>query len=338
MNVKNSLLLIFKNINTFQNNLKNQIDNVLFKPIECYLLESNWKSNLLIHSNNNSYKNFNKSLNQEINQSFIDNFSMAIKFLANDGQISYVSKNLMESFFNKKELNQLHNISQIYAANKKIIIDFQGNDLNKSILIISPIENENKKIIFIVVFKNNYKNKNEIFKSLLSENINNQADIDKLKEKYLDFLINFEDFINNEDDDEKNSIKLSSIIINENNEKEIKEILQILILFYYYEKYLSKINNIFSEYQNYYLINQDWIDIYKEYYYYNDLFHLLKEYDKNHYDINYLKIDNNLKGIINLFYDNFRKFKIQIGIPEYLKNIDSLKASLLKSKNLKYFK
>ena len=50
-----------------------------------------------------------------------------------------------------------------------------------------------------------------------------------------------------------------------------------------------------------------------------------------------MKIDGYLKSIINIFYDSYIKFKIKLGLPEYLKNIDSLKASMQKSNNLNYF-
>ena len=167
MNIKNPLLLFLKNFNTFTSNLNNQISKVLFNPIECYLMESNWENIFLKFFNNNSNKNYNLSSYPEINQYFIDNFILAVKYLQNGGQFSYISKDEMESFFNKEELNIYHNISDIYAENRKIIIDFKGNNLNKSILIINPFENHDKRNIFIIIYKNNNKDKKKIFGSLL---------------------------------------------------------------------------------------------------------------------------------------------------------------------------
>ena len=317
---------LFKNINEFENELKNQLNQKTIKQMECYLLESNWKNKLL--------KSFNLASHQEINQSFIDNFNMAIKFLKNDGQISYVSKKIIESNFNKEEINKCHNISQIYVANKKIIIDFQRKDSIQSILIINPFENKRK--IFILVFKKNNKDKKEIFESLLSKNITNISDIEKIKEKNLDYLIKFDDYIKNINNNDENNINLSSSIV-KNNEKEIKEILQILILLYYYERSLSKLNNIFNEKQVYYLINQKWIESYKDYYHYTDLIEIIKEYDFKNKDINFFEIEPYIKNIVNDCYNKYITYKIQLGLQENSKNKDLLKASISKNNNMDYY-
>ena len=336
MNIKNPLLLFLKNFNTFTSNLNNQISKVLFNPIECYLMESNWENIFLKFFNNNSNKNYNLSSYPEINQYFIDNFILAVKYLQNGGQFSYISKDEMESFFNKEELNIHHNISDIYAENRKIIIDFKENNLNKSILIINPFENHDKRNIFIIIYKNNNKDKKKIFESLLLENINNLSDLEKLKEKHLEYLISFEDYIQIINSKEMNNNEIPFSLI-KNCEEEIKEILQILIMLYYYEKYLSNSKNVFSEYKKYYLINKEWIEKYKEFYNYYDLLYLLKEYDSsNNYDINYLNINNYLESIINYIYAGYIKFKIQIGLPENL-DIDSLTVSAHNSNSFEYY-
>ena len=250
---KNPILSFLNNFNTFQSHLNNQINKVLFKPIDCYLMESNWEDKLLKFFKNDSGEKFNLLLYPEINKCFIDNFIIAINFLQNGGQFSYVEKNTMETFFYKEELNKIHNISHIYAENRKIIIDFLGNKYNKSLLIINPFENNDKRNIFIIVFKKNNKDKKEIFESLLLENINNLSDIEKLKEKYLDNLIKFVNYKKIFSNNEMKNNEISLTII-KNSEEEIKEILQILILLYYYEKYISNNINVFSEYKKYYLI------------------------------------------------------------------------------------
>ena len=340
MKENNSVFL--KDLNAFQNYLKNQLNKRDFNPIECYLIHSALKNCLLNHFNdinykNNSKKNYNLSYFSDINKYFIDNFKICLDFLKNGYQFIYASKNIMESFFNKEDLKKYHNISEIYVVNKKIIVDFQDNNCNKSILIINPFENFDKRNIFIIVFNiNNFKEKKEIFKSLLSENINNLLDEEKLKDNYFNILYKFEDFLKIKNDNEINNNK-SSYIINKNQGKEIKEVLQILILIYYYEKYLSKKNYVFSEYQTYYLINSEWMEIFKEYYYYKYLINILNENDLKNKDINFLKIDSYINSLTNEFYENYINFKIQIGLRKDLRNIDSLKATIFISNNLNYY-
>ena len=202
---------LLKDINEFEDKLKKQLNEKILKSIECYIFESNWKNNPLNH--------------------LIYNFSMAINFLKNNGEICYIGKNLMEQNFNKEEINKFHNIPLIYTENNKIIIDFHENESNQSILIIYPLEK--KKYVFIIVLKKNNKDKKEIFESILSEDIIDISDIEKIKIKYSDYLIKFDDYIKNINNNDKNIINLPLSNI-KNNEKEIKEILQILILLYYY--------------------------------------------------------------------------------------------------------
>ena len=339
MNEGNSLLFILKNLNSFQNDLKRQIDTLILQPIECYLMDKNWKNHLLNYfidtkSYNSSIRYFRLSFCPDIQHSFIDNFSDAINFIHNGGQFTYVRKDTMELFFDKGELMKFHKTTKIYCLNKKIIINFQGNDINKSLLILNPFEVFDNKNIFIILGNNNYAFQKKLFENLLSENNNNFVN---LKNKYNNSIIEFEDYLKtlNIVEIEKNSFSYN--IIN-NNSTDIKKILEILILIYYHEKYLSKGNNTFSEYQKYYLINPEWIEIYKEFYYYNDLVNLLKNYDfeikKN--EINYLKIDNYVNFLVSRFYKNYKHFNI-IGIPDHLKNTNSLKVSLYMINTLKYF-
>ena len=303
---------ILKDINEFENNLKNKLNEKKLKPMECYLLKNNSENNLLNNFNNKKY--INLSSHPEINKNFIDNFSTAIKFLQNDGKISYVDKNIMESIFNKEEINKI-NISQIYDANNKIIIDFQGNDSPSSILLINPFEKIRK--IFIILFENSNRDKKEIFECLLLKNIINIDDIEKIKEKYLNYLIKFEDYI-----------KIIKI-----NENDIKEILQILILLYYYEKYLSKEKYIFNEYQSYYLINQNRIESYKNFYHYYDLMDILKEYSLKNNEINFLNIGYHINNIVENCYKKYTTYNIPIGFQKNIKHIDSLISFLFYNKN-----
>ena len=249
MNENNPIFSIINNLdplNSFQNILKRQI----FQPIECYLLDKNLLRNLNNNYNTVSNKSFCFSFYPEINQCFIDNFIDAINLIQNDHLFSYVKKNIMELLIDKNELLKYHNITNIYVANKKIIINFYENDIDKSILIINPFENFDKRNIFIISCSNKRIRKN-IFESLLSDN-NNYYNFEILKRENEKYIIKFEDYLNFPNYRESKIIKFSSFVIN-NNENDTKEIFEILVFIYYYEQYLSKKSNCFSEYQTYYL-------------------------------------------------------------------------------------
>ena len=210
----------------------------------------------------------------------------------------------------------------------------------------------------VIVFKNNYKDKEVIFKSLLLENNDNLSDINKIKEKYKKYSIDFEFLDNDEIDNKEIIFNIFDYNKNENNnnlnrEKEVfkkqidskkeqldknrKNILHIIILLYYYEDYLSKKNFVFNEDQTYYLINYEWIKWYKKLYYFNDIYDLLKKYDLNNKGNSFLNIDKNINSLIDMFYDEYINLKIKIGLNENLKDIPKLKADLYNKNNLKYY-
>ena len=48
MKENNILQLIQENNNIFQTTIKNQLNEKIIKPIECYLMNNNWKNKFLI--------------------------------------------------------------------------------------------------------------------------------------------------------------------------------------------------------------------------------------------------------------------------------------------------
>ena len=341
MSENNLLLSVVKKLNSFHDSLKSKLDKLIFQSIECYLMHKDWKNNLLNYFTNDNYKeisnkSFCLSFFPEINQSFIDNFTDAINLLQNNQYFTYTKKNVIELLIDKNELFKYHNVTKIYAANKKIIINFQGNDIDKSILIINPFDNFDKKNIFIILC-NNYKIRKNLFESLLSEN-NNYFNFKSTRKKNENYIIKLEDYLKVKNN-ESEIMNFSSNIINNNEKRDIDELLRILILIYYYEQYLSEKNNCLSEYQTYYLINPEWIKKYKEFYHYNDLFNLIKnnELKKNNDYITYLNINNYINIPLIKYKKNYMDFNIKIGIPEDLKNSDSLTVSLDKVNNLRYY-
>ena len=137
MKENNILQLIQENDNIIQNNIKNQLNKKIIKPIECYLMDKNWKNIFLNFNNNNdSQIDLNLSTSPEINYCFIDNYSLLLNALKKGSPFCFADKNIIESLF-KENINKDHKLSKIYVAEKKIIIDFQEDDYdNKSLLII----------------------------------------------------------------------------------------------------------------------------------------------------------------------------------------------------------
>ena len=91
----------------------------------------------------------------------------------------------------------------------------------------------------------------------------------------------------------------------------IDDINKIFIYIFYYEKALlsSPKMTCFKEYKNYFLINPEWLENYKNAYHYNELYKILEDFSKYNYTINY----NNLEGhILTILYskkDCLKKIK-----------------------------
>ena len=223
MKENNILQLIQENDNIFQTTIKNQLNEKIIKPIECYLMNNNWKNTFLNYKNKkDSQIDFTLSTSPEINEindCFIDNYSLVLNTLQNGSTFCFAGRKTIETLFTNESINTIHNISNIYVAEKKIIIDIQEDNYdNKSLLIINPFEQIfNKQKILVIVFKNNYKDKEVIFKSLLSENNDNFSYINKIKEKYKKYSIDFE-FLDNVQIDNKEIIfNIFDYNKNENN-------------------------------------------------------------------------------------------------------------------------
>jgi hypothetical protein len=282
--------IILQEIESFEAKIKMYLENrndFFYNPLECYIMKNEYKTVLVTRS---SRKNLISST-KEINQYFIDNFNDAIKYLKISSHLEYTNKEIMETFLDKNDLNNLHNISYVYIFKKKIIIDFNNYNCNKSILIIPSHEGYfDNEIIFIISHNYKYFEKKELFESLLNEDIKDLSDVETIKEKYKDNLEEIEDYLNNLIDGVICECGCNNIYHNKNRIEKIKQNIEILIMIYYYEKLLkNKDMPDFIQY-NYYLVESKWIEKYKNYYYYNDLSKLL---DK--------EIDNNIINFNNLY-------------------------------------
>ena len=118
------------------------------------------------------------------------------------------------------------------------------------------------------------------------------------------------------------------------------DLLKIFISLFYYEKSLlsDKKENIFNEYQNYYLINSEWLNQYKENYNYSKLYDLLKKNDKNYNKLYYHNLDKEINNIIN-FYSNKDNLNLNEKLlSAELSNIEIIKAQLENKNNILTYK
>ena len=122
----------------------------------------------------------------------------------------------------------------------------------------------------------------------------------------------------------KNKMGLNnSILINQNNSQQRNDIIDSLFrifisLFYYEKSLLNNEDNFFNQYKDYYLINIDWINKFKEYYENKKLVYTLNNFAIKNPEINYDNLDQNLDGIIDYYKKIFTFEKINF----YLKFIN----------------
>ena len=146
-----------------------------------------------------------------------------------------LNRTFFESIYEEEDLKYFKKI-KYYSGNNKLIIEYKGNNENKALLLINPL----KEIkAFIISITN--EEKKSLFEKILSERNNFQI------EKQISYnknIISFHKYLN---------------------------ILKLFIYFYYYEKsLLENQTNIFNENDDYYLINPEWINYFKEYYDYEN--------------------------------------------------------------------
>ena len=249
--------------NNFRNELTKNIKNIPnnIESEDCYLIEESINNKIFEYFNNH-----NDILNNKININFnektipniiINDFNSCIKSLKNKKKLKLISKQLIEAIYKGNDLRQFNNI-KYYAGNNKIIIEFKEQEDNKALLLINPLEeNDKKENIFIISTKN--KNKNYIFEELLNKNDN--------LEKYCN-IISVDRYL---------------------------KIIKLLVEMFYYEKtlYENKKEEVC------YLINSKWINTFKEYYNYSQIYGYL-----NNIADKFVIQDNNCDDLFNNFLDN----------------------------------
>ena len=190
----------------------------------------------------------------------------------------------------------------VAGYNKLIII----SENKSALLILNPIDsiiNNNNYVIGIILKHNNsdLDYDNELYKLLLTGNLNINNDITNLKLKK-NLIV----------DESENNEELKNILekIKTYKRKILLKKNRILIFvnLYYYEKNLRQTekDKAFKEYEDYYLINNDWLNKYKLDNNYETNKNLLKKYYEknmdNYYD--YYKLKNYTFTILNYLVNN----------------------------------
>jgi len=186
------------------------------------------------------------------------------------------------------------------------------------LLLIDPLGKDDiKKKSFIIII--NYKD--EVRKILLYKDLFNLKNINEIYINDINNVIPLEKYNNN--------IKQKIVNINNNLKRDI---LKILIYIFYYEKSSNKKDNTFNKYQQYYLINLEWLKAFKEFYNYQQLYTLLKK-DKRY---NNLKLyhTQQIENIVKEYMNN-NIFNINNILNEDLVNLSNIKATFIDNgKNL----
>ena len=266
----------------FRNNLKKEIENNNPKSNpnnECYCIKEKWFKefeNIIISINNKknlSFETRNNSLKGLISKTvpeFINDINSAINILEKRGNIKIISKNLVNLLY-KKEFFLNNNSAKYYAGNNKLIIEFQNYsepEISNTLLLINPLEELSKQIIYHFSIKNQIDYKMKCYRSIIENEMENKIAFQfkiELKKISINSLRNSMGLKQNQSIDSKSPESFNLII-------------KFLISLYYYELSLSNNKNrefILNFNERSYLINTEWIDNIKSNYKYQGISNIL---------------------------------------------------------------
>jgi len=308
----------------FVKNLKSS--KISIDPKDCYLIEESWLNDIIKsfdkYDNLKKQKRVNHNFNfinwlPENDPEFINDIPSILNCIKNNKKFKLVSKNMMEYIYDKKDLVD-ENYIKYYSGKNKLIIEYKEkgkikeNNDNKALFIINPSDlSKVKKRAFIISIKN--RDKLSLYKEILSgdedfdiESMQNNNDI-VFFEVILPKQNNSNNIVTNKFNEEKSNKNNS---INSNN----RDILKLFIYIYYYEKSLLLDKyNFFDEKQDYYLINPEWLNKYKEYYDYQKLYKSLntRKINNKKQEISYNNLDKFINSILKIYSErnllNFNK-------------------------------
>ena len=331
---------------SFNEKIRNEIQNNEFSynKINCFLIDSSWENELansilneekynILLSERKLDDSFNFLPKQE--PKFINEASVARNHLKNNNNIRLISRDIIKLVYPDYNLSNNNSIN-CYGGNNRLIIEFEENEsnINNILLIINPIEsilqNNNALIISLKVPNNN---KEEFYGELLFMNLNLNLNEDINKNlKGGNIIIDNSQIFN------KNNFTLGKNgLIRYNSQNSIKNILSTFIYIFYFEKSLSLLEeNVFNQNQNYYIINIEWLDKFKEYYDYDKIYNILKtQYDIRNIEINYNNFEGHIFTIQNLYFKNIH-LKISGQFEKYV-NINEIYPKKKTKQNIEFY-
>ena len=318
----------------FIENITNEIrkDEFSYNHINCFLIEESWEKEL--KEKINEYKDIKKFDIQknpdgsfifwpEKDPIFINDIESAITSLKKNKKLKLIDTNLIELIYDENFLNSLRTIN-CFCGNNRLIIEFQENESNDILLVINPLDSilQNNCNSFIISLKASKNNKKEVYGELLFMNININDNVAKDLELSHRIIDGFYPSVS------KVNIFLTekNEIIEYNPKYTFKDnILKIFIYIFYYEKSLTIFKEkTFNKHQNYYIINPEWLNKYKEYYDYDEIYDILNEnYDKNNKKLNYNNFEGHIFTIKKFHLNNIKikkneKYEKIINLPEII--------------------
>ena len=153
---------VMKEFYSFKQKLINKIEgnidyNKFFIGEECYIINDIWNNKLekcfnqykAIEEKNKSNPLLDYNLSIIERPEIISNFATIISHINKNAKFKIFSKSLLEYLYCKNDLRD-HNYAKYYAGNNKLIIEFQGKDEDKALLLIDPLDIDDikKKIIY----------------------------------------------------------------------------------------------------------------------------------------------------------------------------------------------
>ena len=293
--------LIIKEYHSFKDRLSEEIINNEFcynVNNKCYLILVSCINEL--NNNINEYYDKNLYIKKNLNDSFIfgrnkhpksiDNIKDAIDCIKKNGKLEIINQDLFNFIFkdcNLKEINY-------FCGNNRLIIEFEEEHFYSLIFIINPQKSFSNSFEFKIEKKNRNKII-ELYKNLLF--------IDK---DITNFMIDLK--TNDEIAYFKKIIDNFDVLFNKiNNEIECNHFNLTefkFIYFFCYKKFFSLFKlNIFKSYQNYYLINSEFLSDFKKNSIYEEINNLLKKYDYFDKNLNIDNFEEYMYNIINYYLD-----------------------------------
>ena len=266
-----------------------------------------------------------------------------VKFIFKNNNIYYINNNNI--YFGNYQNNAMfepiyifqYDSEEIELKEEKEIVKYNINEYikeKKCNTLNSPqsLKNKEEKIgTLIIVNIKSLQNKSNrpkshklIKKAIKTENIKNNLGIEsnnyeiEIKNKIKQSELNKQNITRNitdnniqENQNFADEIKEIQMIKNEsNNINNIdfgKELLKFFIYIYYYEKSLETKNIFLNNNDNYYLINPDWLEAFKNLYSYDDT--IKDKFNLNDETIDYNNIDSKLDNVIKQISEKIKIIK-----------------------------